>query len=132
MERNKEAYLNYVCPYCWNTLDECVCELFPPYTLEFIDRRIQEHIRILNNKGYRTIGCCEGHMEVCVNTYVAFGREYFNDSIEPPEGFIYNKTRHMLHHEYKVRRLTHEAFEKEKSEHIEKLLSWCKSLKEIK
>lgn len=42
MERNKEAYLNYVCPYCWNTLDECICELFPPYHLLLIDHGMQD------------------------------------------------------------------------------------------
>lgn len=128
MERNKEAYLNYVCPYCWNTLDECICELFPPYHLLLIDHGMQEHIRILNNKGYRTTGCCEGHMDVCVSTYIAFAQEYFDDDTVLPEGFVYNKKRRMLCHKYKVRRLSQEALENEKSEYIEKLLLWCKNL----
>jgi len=128
MERNLESYLNYVCPYCWNILNECVCEIFPPYHLEFIDRGIQAHIRILNNKGYRTTGCCEGHMEICVSTYVAFGQEYFNDDMVPPDGFIYDKKRRMIRHEYATRKLTQESFEKEKSDHIKKLLLWCKNL----
>lgn len=131
MERNKEAYLNYVCPYCWNTLDECICDIFPPYHLEFIDRCVQEHIRILNNKGYYTTGCCEGHMEVCVNTYIAFAQEYFDDNMTLPAGFNYNKKRRMIHHEYKAKQLSQKAFEKEKSEHIERLLLWCKNLPEL-
>jgi len=31
VEKSLEAYMNYVCPYCWHTLDECTCEIYPPY-----------------------------------------------------------------------------------------------------
>ena len=90
MRKNKDAYMNYVCPYCWHTLNKCTCELFPPYHLMFIDRNIQEHIRILNEKGYRTTGCCEGHREVCISTYVSFANDYL-DGINMPNRFKYDK-----------------------------------------
>jgi len=126
MRRSKKAYMNYVCPHCWNTLNKCTCDLFPPYNLIFIDEGIQEHIRILNEKGYRTIGCCEGHREVCINTYIAFAREYF-DNIEIPEGFKYRKNRKTIHYTYSTR-LTKENMEEIKKEKLETLLEWCKSL----
>ena len=126
MERNKNAYMNFVCPYCWNTLDNCTCELFPPYHTVFIDKNIQEHIRILNNKGYYTTGCCEGHREVCINTYIAFADNYFKE-INTPEGFKYDKKRRIITYTYSTK-LTEEKMEELKQEKLMTLLEWCKNL----
>ena len=126
MRRNKNAYMNYVCPYCWNALNKCTCELFPPYHLIFVDKNIQEHIRILNEKGYRTTACCEGHRDVCINTYIAFANNYF-DGTNVPDGFKYNKKRRMITHTYSTK-LTEEKMEELKEEKLETLLEWCKSL----
>lgn len=126
MEKNKDAYMNYVCPYCWNTLDNCTCKLFPPYHLIFVDENIQEHIRILNEKGYRTTACCEGHMEVCINTYIAFADDYFK-GVDKPHGFKYIKKRRMISYTYSTR-LKKEKMEEIKREKLETLLEWCKSL----
>ena len=126
MRKSKAAYMNYVCPYCMHTLNNCTCDLFPPYNLIFIDKNIQEHIRILNEKGYRTTGCCEGHDKVCINTYIAFVKDYFNDT-NIPEGFRYNKKRKMVTYTYSTR-LTKENMEKLKKEKLETLLEWCKNL----
>ena len=43
MEKNKDVYMNYICPHCWFTLDNCICELFPPYYLIHIDKNIQNY-----------------------------------------------------------------------------------------
>lgn len=126
MKKNKKAYLNYVCPYCWNTLDNCTCELFPPYHLIFIDRNIQEHIRILNEKGYRTTGCCEGHRTVCINTYITFPENYFKE-IGTPEGFKYDKKRRMITYTYSMK-LTKDEMEELKAKKLAVLLEWIKSL----
>lgn len=126
MEKNKKAYINYVCPYCWNTLDNCTCELFPPYHLVFIDRNIQEHIRILNEKGYRTIGCCEGHKTICINTYIAFPEDYFKET-DIAKGFKYDKKRRIISYTYS-QKLTEEKMEKLKAEKLKILLDWIKSL----
>lgn len=61
MRRSKKAYELYVCPRCFNPLNKCTCDLYPPYELIMIDKNLQEHIRLLNQKGYRTWACCEGH-----------------------------------------------------------------------
>ena len=126
MRRSKKAYINYVCPYCWHTLNKCSCDLFPPYHLILIDENIQEHICILNEKGYRTTGCCEGHNKVCINTYIAFAKDYFEDT-DTPEGFKYNKKKKMITYAYSTR-LTKENMEELKKEKLKILLEWCKSL----
>lgn len=126
MEKNKDAYMSYICPYCWHTLDNCTCELFPPYHLIFIDKNIQEHIRILNEKGYRTIACCEGHMEVCINTYIAFADSYFTDA-DAPDGFRYDKNRRTMIYSHSTR-LKENEMEKIKKEKLETLLEWCRNL----
>lgn len=126
MEKNKDAYMNFVCPYCWYTLDKCICDIFPPYHTIFIDRNIQEHIRLLNKKGYRTMGCCEGHRKVCISTYIVFTNDYFKD-IETPDGFKYDKKRKMISYTYSTK-LTEEKMEELKKEKLYVLLEWCNSL----
>ena len=126
MERDKEVYENFVCPHCWNTLDNCTCDLFPPYHTIFIDKNIQEHIRILNEKGYHTMACCEGHRTVCLNTYIAFADDYFVDT-ELPEGFEWDKKRRIATYTYSIK-LTVEQMQELKREKLETLLKWCKSL----
>ena len=126
MKKNKEAYMNYVCPYCWNTLNKCACELFPPYHLIFIDKNIQEHIKILNEKGYKTVGCCEGHSKICINTYIAFSDDYFKE-ISIAEGFKYDKKRRIINYTYS-QKLTEEKMEELKAEKLKALLEWIKNL----
>lgn len=128
MERNKDAYINFVCPFCWDTLDKCTCESFPSYHLVFIDRGIQEHIRTLNKKKYNTIGCCEGHTEICMSTYIAFAIDYFDGkNIEMPVGFKYNKKRRTVYHDY-PKNISEKELEKEKRKYLLALLEWCNKL----
>lgn len=125
LKRNKAAYENYVCPECFNTIDRCTCELFPPYHLIFIDKNIQEHIRILNNKGYRTMYCCEGH-NTSSNTYISFAADCIDEN-NVPEGFKYDKKNRIIEYLYSSK-LSIEEFEERKREKLTKLLEWCKSL----
>lgn len=125
MKRNKEAYNNYVCPQCMNTLDGCDCELYPPYYLIHIDKNIQEHIRILNKKGYRTVYCCEGHSRGS-NTYITFFNDYF-EYIDTPVGFKYDRKRKTITYTYRMS-MTEEKIEKLKTEKLSILLEWAKSL----
>lgn len=126
MRKSKSAYMNYVCPYCWNALNKCTCDLFPPYHLIFIDKDIQEHIRILNEKGYKTTACCEGHMRTCLITYIAFPNHYFNN-VNMPDGFIYDSKRKIIKCNYPTK-ITKENFEELKKANLEILLEWCNSL----
>jgi hypothetical protein len=81
---------------------------------------------MLNGKGYRTTACCEGHKEVCINTYIAFADNYFKDT-EVPDGFEYNKKRKIVTYTYSMK-LTEEEMEELKKEKLEILLKWCESL----
>lgn len=126
MRKNKEAYMNFVCPYCWNTLNKCVCKVFPPYHLIFIDRNIQRHIRVLNEKGYRTTACCEAHKDICYSTYINFANDYFKD-MTAPDGFQFDKNGRMISYKYQPK-MTAEEIEELKKEKLEILLAWCKSL----
>lgn len=129
MEKDKDVYMNYVCPHCWFTLDSCVCELFPPYYLIHIDINIQEHIRILNKKGYHTMYCCEGHSRNS-NTYISFADDYFKE-ISIPDEFKYDKKRRIITYTYSMK-LTEEKMEELKREKLAILLKWCKGLPDIK
>jgi len=129
VNRNKEYYINYVCPYCMHTLDNCICKLFPPHNLIHIDKNIQEHVRILNDKGYRTMYCCECH-ESGSNTYIAFIMDYFKD-IKPPKHFVYKKNRTIVNHSYSSK-LTREEFEELKKKNLESLLEWCNQLPNLR
>lgn len=129
MEKSFNSYINFVCPHCFNTLDECTCEYFPPHQLIFIDRGIQEHIRILNQKGYCTTGCCESHYGGnCISLYVTFCMDYgFNKNIAIPEGFKYLKKKNGICYDIS-KKLSKEEAEKLKADKLEVLLEWCKSL----
>jgi hypothetical protein len=100
--------------------------LFPPYHLILIDKNIQEHIRILNEKGYRTTACCESHMKICLNTYITFVDNYFEGK-DIPDGFRYDKKRRMVTCSYSTK-LTKEKMEELKMEKLKTLLEWCKDL----
>lgn len=132
MERNRDAYLNFVCQSCFNKLDECTCEVFPPYGLIFIDQNIQEHIRILRNKGYRTSGCCESHYNSdCNNIYISFGSDYgFGSTIPLPEGFTFMKRKCAIVYKYKSK-IKEADMLAEKELKLKELLDWCNNLPEI-
>jgi hypothetical protein len=127
MYKNKDAYMDYVCPNCMNTLDNCICDTIqPPYYLIMIDRNIQEHIRILNQKGYYTRFCCEGHEGYSFNTYIVFVDDYF-ENIDMPNKFKYSKKDRKMSYIYSAR-LSDEKFRELKKENIAILLDWCNSL----
>jgi hypothetical protein len=111
------------------TLDNCTCKLFPPHHLIHIDENIQEHIRILNDKGYRTIHCCEGH-EIGSNTYISFAMNYFGD-IKAPKHFVYKKNGTIVTHSYPSK-LTKEELEESKKRNLELLLEWCNQLPNLR
>ena len=122
-----ELYKDYVCPTCYNLVDNCSCDL-RPYHLIMIDRGIQEHIRVLRNKGYITVGCCESHHEVCLVIYIAFAKDYgFGKTISLPDGFKYNKTKRSIVYNYN-KKLSMEEIEIEKKIRLNQLLEWCKQL----
>lgn len=92
------ADIAYVCPSCIRPVEDCRCSLYPYYLVQ-IDKLMVPIIRELNEKGYKTTGCCAGHPEqeefIVSGIYIAFADEY--DFDEPfPKGARYSKSRHTL------------------------------------
>lgn len=118
------VHLDYVCPVCFNQLDKCVCDSLSWHAIQ-IDRNMQQHIRILNMKGYKTEYCCESHKPTD-NMYITFYMDYgIGKTISLPEDF--------KKHGNGVswicgRNISDEDYEKKKSEHLKSLLVWCNSL----
>lgn len=136
MEENKESLIyNYVCPRCFNQIDRCNCDSKPYYSLWWVDLNIQEAIRILNEKGYKTQYSCESH-KPHDNMYIAFLYTYgFGKDLPAPDGFKCNGGGKIIEHLYgkdsKARKkMSEEEFEAEKRKHLEILLEWAKSLPE--
>lgn len=124
-KRDKSFYENYVCPSCFHQIHECTCEsVNPSYNLILIDKGIQEHIRILNEKNYYTKFCCESHSKNDI-LYIMFSSA-LDDDVKAPNGFK-KKWKKIIEYSYK-KNISDEEFENEKKEHLETLLEWCNSL----
>lgn len=128
MAKNRKIYKNYVCPYCFRQINKCTCEL-PVWHLIMVDSGIQEHIRILNQKGYKTNGCCESHYDensICI--YITFAINYgFGETILLPEGFRSIKSKYGIEYRYKSK-LSEEERNIQKEQKLAELLEWCKNL----
>ena len=116
-------YQNYVCPHCFYRLENCKCN-HPPWTLIQVDAGIQNAVRELNQKGYDTQYCCEGHFNFSFSIYITFHQSY--NFPEIPEGFkLKDKKTHL---EYIVKGKTFDDFESDRKLHLEKLNQWVKQL----
>lgn len=126
-EKNKDIYEQYVCPHCFYTLDKCTCSAFPQYSILWVDKGIQEHVRIMNSKGYVTRYSCESHDKndtINISFYNDIGIE---KTVQLPEGFT--KSKGCIGIEYKYpSNITDEQFEKLKEKQLGILLDWCESL----
>ena len=123
----KDSHLDYVCPACFNQIDCCTCDSRSWYAIQ-IDRNIQEHIRILNTKGYKTQYCCESHKPT-ENMYVTFYTDYgIGKTIALPEGF--KKHSNGVSWICKTK-ASEEDYLRQKQKHLESLLSWCEDLPKI-
>lgn len=86
-------------------------------------------IRELNSKGYRTTGCCAGHLEEdefkTTGIYIAFAEDY--DFDEPfPRGGKYIKTKHAIQYVPSVE--DHDNLSAFQSETLAKLEDWAEML----
>lgn len=117
-------YENYVCPVCFKRLEDCTCE-FHPWHLINIDKAMQEPVRILNDKGYKTQYCCEGHKPQD-SAYIAFPLGYMPKTM--PKGFRHKNMPDGIYYKYKNGTSASE-FAKEKNRMLSALLEWCDDLK---
>lgn len=81
---NLKNYL-YVCPHCFNVVEYCTCFSLP-HSLIQIDKNILPIIRVLNQKGYFTDICCEGHIGGCERMHIIFKKNYKFKTL--PDNFI--------------------------------------------
>ena len=131
--QEKPRLTEYVCASCFRRPDDCVCGDSLPESLLVIDEGIQEHVRILNEKGYETSYCCESHNPLG-NLYIMFRSARGLEAAPPPPSGFKSKCRgvvieHMYGKDSRARRkMTHEEFEREKEACLASLLEWCKSL----
>jgi len=81
----------YVCPRCFNKIEKCTCDMLP-FELIHIDKNILPIIKILNEKGYFTDMCCEGHIGKTQNPfiYISF-RKGYKIKTPAPKGVVYNE-----------------------------------------
>lgn len=121
--------ISYICPYCMNIVDECICRDFP-YQLIQIDTKMVPIIRILNMKGYKTVQCCAGHprdgFHNCPCIYIAF-REKYDFIPMYPSGAIYKNSDNSLQYYPKENSSYDELVEFQKAV-LTKLQAWAESL----
>ena len=129
MERSKSVYEYYVCPECFRRIDECKCDYYPPWMLINIDIGIQEHIQTLNDKGYKTISCCESHFDGNHRMYISFNRDFELGKL--PDGFKYEPKKHSVYFDIS-HKLTEPKFYAVKTGKITELLEWCQNLPDLK
>ena len=132
MRKNKKMYENYVCPNCFKQLNKCTCKHLPR-DLIHIDVDMQECIRVLNKKGYKTIYCCASHLEAYKKhgfseiylgfvNWIDIGNEYPNSFKKDK-----NKYDNFIRYHY-AKNLSDEEFTNTKNEQLQLLLNWCNSL----
>lgn len=107
--------------------NDCSVPVYDEVKCICIDKSIIEHIRILNNKGYRTLQCCEGHM-VGNNLYISFsGNNYgFGSDVDLPKGFVLAGNNNVIQHIF----ISEKDFN-EKEKYLSILLEWCNSLEDL-
>lgn len=128
VEKNEEVYQNYVCPKCLYRLPDCKCPGSPPYQILWIDKSLQNHIRILNQKKYKTKFCCEGHDEDD-RAHIMFHCGNSPDNLDTlPEGWKYNKRWGRIETKKKYKDM--EGGYAAKQKYMDSLLEWIESLPE--
>lgn len=83
-EKNLKNYV-YVCPRCFNRVEQCTCEYYPE-SLAQLDRNIWPIVKVLNEKWYFTDSCCEGHIGSNEMMYIIFKKSY-KFKVPLPKGF---------------------------------------------
>lgn len=131
-------YKDYVCNNCFYQLDKCNCA-FDPLVLIQIDENIQYAVRLLNEKGYATECCCEGHYDDKIKggyIYISFAQRYAPHVF--PDGWKISRDNNKYHptisvgmrikSNSKIESRRKKQFEAKKKEAINNLNKWADSL----
>ena len=129
----RKYYKYYVCPHCFEQISKCKCEVYPQNLLH-IDINLQKPIREINKKGYRTLGCCEGHFDKHdTELYIVINLDMDKDFAELPQGFkSYRQlpsSAYKIYYEYQSNE-DEENFELEKQNSINRLNAWIDAMPE--
>jgi len=125
-KKTMQTYKNYVCPKCFNILTQCNCDKLSD-KLIYIDVGIQEHIKILNAKGYKTLFCCESHYERNdLQLYISFAYQHYHLG-ELPHGFKRSADGRNIEYIFNSK-LSRDAYSQCKNDVLKELLEWCKAL----
>ena len=121
----------YVCPSCLREIDDCRCKSYPFYLVQ-IDRLMLPIIQELNEKGYKTTGCCAGHPKnndpSSTSIHICFDKEYYFD--EPiPDGAVWSKLKHCISFEPNCS--SYDDLLHFQKECLEKLTDWSEMLFEL-
>ena len=120
----------YVCSNCFSRVMDCNCDHFPSGTLIYIDKGIQEHIKILRSKKYMTTSSCESHSPNG-GIQITFSRYDGIEGLELPEGFVGQPFGTSVEFHY-PKNMSTKDFKSEKKKRLAILLEWCKNLPERK
>lgn len=120
-EKNLRQYV-YVCPCCFNKVENCTCAILP-FSLLQLDKKIWPVIKLLNEKGYYTEDCCEGHVDAGDKIYISFRKKY-KTNIPLPKGFEGDMSVIFA----KITGKSTEAKKRKKRQLLNKLYEWADSL----
>ena len=118
---SKKTRNDYVCPFCFRYPEKCICNTYS-MSLILVDYNLQSIIKKLNDIGYKTIDCCEGHFNnYKPNIYISFVKKIST----APKGFKLEDNK-IIRHFYKA--TTKEEFEKEKQQMINNIKKWIEEM----
>ena len=123
----KKELEGYVCPKCLNSVLNCGCEEWSDSFVE-MDKGMQPIIKVLNDKGYRTVYCCEGHSWKEPFAYIMFDMQY---PFEVPDGW-FTTGDYCIRCDYRLVCEGNETFDKTKQRIISRLLEWVSHIPEWK
>ena len=131
------CYRSYVCSSCYAPMGECACDACwgadsGPWSLTWVDPAIQEHVRILEKKGYSTEFRCAGH-EPGEGPVIQFLCLHpFGVTLPVPPGFTWHKFRATLYatplDADKASTMTPRELKERDERLLVDLLAWCHDL----
>ena len=96
-----------------------------------MDKDIQEHIKILNKKNYRTKFCCASH-DKSLYIHIVFSFNYFKNYNENlPKDFKYDDKKFLLYYDVKCKNMSIEQINEKRKLALNELLDFCKSLEKL-
>lgn len=124
IRHNMEDTTIFVCSSCFNDAENCTCGRFEAEKIE-IDKNMQEILKNLNAKNYKTVFSCESHFNKQLpQIYIKFVKDY--DFSFLPDGFSYKRRFRIVEHLNRNKKP--DKFEAEKQNCLKNLLIWSEKI----